>query len=195
MIREMSETVSNLDEKIELSDKKVASMQARRQALVKQAVAAKKEGKSLLVLRYCQAIKQLDEDIKAKIKLGDKLNKMKSICEQYLEQKDAIQSITTATELIEEFEVDPMKAEKKMDELRACEDRSNEVNETVMEGVEEDLAANQAVLNEVDESNTVDAKKAEVVLEKKETAVDLPSVPTAKDDGDVKKPEPCEEES
>ena len=79
------------------------------------------------------------------------MNKMKSICEQYLEQKDAIQSITTATELIEEFEVcvlfgelmqsDPMKAEKKMDELRACEDRSNEVNETVMEGVEEDLAA------------------------------------------------------
>ena len=133
------------------------------------------------------------------------MNKMKSICEQYLEQKDAIQSITTAAELIEEFEVyvlfgelmqsDPMKAEKKMDELRACEDRSNEVNETVMEGVEEDLAANQAVLNEVDESNTVDAKKAEVVLEKKETAVDLPSVPTAKDDGDVKKPEPCEEES
>ena len=130
---------------------------------------------------------------------------MKSICEQYLEQKDAIQSITTATELIEEFEVyvlfgelmqsDPMKGEKKMDELRACEDRSNEVNETVMEGVEEDLAANQAVLNEVDESNTVDAKKAEVVLEKKETAVDLPSVPTAKDDGDVKKPEPCKEES
>lgn len=130
---------------------------------------------------------------------------MKSICEQYLEQKDAIQSITTATELIEEFEVyvlfgelmqsDPMKAEKKMDELRACEDRSNEVNETVMEGVEEDLAANQAVLNEVDESNTVDAKKAEVVLEKKETAVDLPSVPTAKDDGDVKKPESCEEEN
>ena len=128
---------------------------------------------------------------------------MKSICEQYLEQKDAIQSITTAAELIEEFEVyvlfgelmqsDPMKAEKKMDELRACEDRSNEVNETVMEGVEEDLAANQAVLNEVDESNTVDAKKAEVVLEKKETAVDLPSVPTAKDDGDVKKPESCEE--
>ena len=131
------------------------------------------------------------------------MNKMKSICEQYLEQKDAIQSITTAAELIEEFEVyvlfgelmqsDPMKAEKKMDELRACEDRSNEVNETVMEGVEEDLAANQAVLNEVDESNTVDAKKAEVVLEKKETAVDLPSVPTAKDDGDVKKPESCEE--
>lgn len=130
---------------------------------------------------------------------------MKSICEQYLEQKDAIQSITTAAELIEEFEVyvlfgelmqsDPMKAEKKMDELRACEDRSNEVNETVMEGVEEDLAANQAVLNEVDESNTVDAKKAEVVLEKKETAVDLPSVPTAKDDGDVKKPESCEEEN
>lgn len=128
---------------------------------------------------------------------------MKSICEQYLEQKDAIQSITTAAELIEEFEVyvlfgelmqsDPMKAEKKMDELRACEDRSNEVNETVMEGVEEDLAANQAVLNEVDESNTVDAKKAEVVLEKKETEVDLPSVPTAKDDGDVKKPESCEE--
>lgn len=133
------------------------------------------------------------------------MNKMKSICEQYLEQKDAIQSITTAAELIEEFEVyvlfgelmqsDPMKAEKKMDELRACEDRSNEVNETVMEGVEEDLAANQAVLNEVDESNTVDAKKAEVVLEKKETAVDLPSVPTAKDDGDVKKPESCEEEN
>ena len=131
------------------------------------------------------------------------MNKMKSICEQYLEQKDAIQSITTAAELIEEFEVyvlfgelmqsDPMKAEKKMDELRACEDRSNEVNETVMEGVEEDLAANQAVLNEVDESNTVDAKKAEVVLEKKETEVDLPSVPTAKDDGDVKKPESCEE--
>ena len=130
---------------------------------------------------------------------------MKSICEQYLEQKDAIQSITTAAELIEQFEVyvlfgelmqsDPMKAEKKMDELRACEDRSNEVNETVMEGVEEDLAANQAVLNEVDESNKVDAKKAEVVLEKKETAVDLPSVPTAKDDGDVKKPEPCEEEN
>lgn len=130
---------------------------------------------------------------------------MKSICEQYLEQKDAIQSITTAAELIEQFEVyvlfgelmqsDPMKAEKKMDELRACEDRSNEVNETVMEGVEEDLAANQAVLNEVDESNTVDAKKAEVVLEKKETAVDLPSVPTAKDDGDVKKPESCEEEN
>ena len=130
---------------------------------------------------------------------------MKSICEQYLEQKDAIQSITTATELIEEFEVcvllgelkqsDPMKAEKKMEELRACEDRGNEVNETLMEGAEEDLAANQAVLNEVDESNTVDAKKAEVVLEKKETAVDLPSVPTAKDDGDVKKPEPCEEES
>ena len=128
---------------------------------------------------------------------------MKSICEQYLEQKDAIQSITTAAELIEEVEVyvlvgelmqsDPMKAEKKMDELRACEDRSNEVNETVMEGVEEDLAANQAVLNEVDESNTVDAKKAEVVLEKKETEVDLPSVPTAKDDGDVKKPESCEE--
>ena len=133
------------------------------------------------------------------------MNKMKSICEQYLEQKDAIQSITTATDLIEEFEVyvlfgelmqsDPMKGEKKMDELRACEDRSNEVNETVMEGVEEDLAASQAVLNEVDESNTVDAKKAEVVLEKKETAVDLPSVPTAKDDGDVKKPEPCEEEN
>lgn len=133
------------------------------------------------------------------------MNKMKSICEQYLEQKDAIQSITTAAELIEQFEVyvlfgelmqsDPMKAEKKMDELRACEDRSNEVNETVMEGVEEDLAANQAVLNEVDESNTVDAKKAEVVLEKKETAVDLPSVPTAKDDGDVKKPESCEEEN
>lgn len=133
------------------------------------------------------------------------MKRMKSICEQYLEQKDAIQSITTATELIEEFEVyvlfgelmqsDPMKAEKKMDELRACEDRSNEVNETVMEGVEEDLAANQAVLNEVDESNTVDAKKAEVVLEKKETAVDLPSVPTAKDDGDVKKPESCEEEN
>lgn len=130
---------------------------------------------------------------------------MKSICEQYLEQRDAIQSITTAAELIEEFEVyvlfgelmqsDPMKAEKKMDELRACEDRSNEVNKTVMEGAEEDLAASQAVLNEVDESNTVDAKKAEVVLEKKETAVDLPSVPTAKDDGDVKKPEPCEEES
>lgn len=130
---------------------------------------------------------------------------MKNICEQYLEQKDAIQSITTATELIEEFEVyvlfgelmqsDPMKGEKKMDELRACEDRSNEVNEMVMEGVEEDLAANQAVLNEVDESNTVDAKKAEVVLEKKETAVDLPSVPTAKDDGDVKKPESCEEEN
>ena len=130
---------------------------------------------------------------------------MKSICEQYLEQKDAIQSITTAAELIEQFEVyvlfgelmqsDPMKAEKKMDELRACEDRSNEVNETVMEGVEEDLAADQAVLNEVDESNTVDAKKAEVVLEKKETAVDLPSVPTAKDDGDVKKPESCEEEN
>lgn len=130
---------------------------------------------------------------------------MKSICEQYLEQKDAIQSITTAAELIEQFEVyvlfgelmqsDPMKAEKKMDELRACEDRSNEVNETVMEGVEEDLAANQAVLNEVDESNKVDAKKAEVVLEKKETAVDLPSVPTAKDDGDVKKPESCEEEN
>ena len=130
---------------------------------------------------------------------------MKNICEQYLEQKDAIQSITTAAELIEQFEVyvlfgelmqsDPMKAEKKMDELRACEDRSNEVNETVMEGVEEDLAANQAVLNEVDESNKVDAKKAEVVLEKKETAVDLPSVPTAKDDGDVKKPEPCEEEN
>ena len=130
---------------------------------------------------------------------------MKSICEQYLEQKDAIQSITTAAELIEQHEVyvlfgelmqsDPMKAEKKMDELRACEDRSNEVNETVMEGVEEDLAANQAVLNEVDESNTVDAKKAEVVLEKKETAVDLPSVPTAKDDGDVKKPESCEEEN
>ena len=133
------------------------------------------------------------------------MNKMKSICEQYLEQKDAIQSITTAAELIEQFEVyvlfgelmqsDPMKAEKKMDELRACEDRSNEVNETVMEGVEEDLAANQAVLNEVDESNKVDAKKAEVVLEKKETAVDLPSVPTAKDDGDVKKPESCEEEN
>ena len=133
------------------------------------------------------------------------MNKMKSICEQYLEQKDAIQSITTAAELIEQHEVyvlfgelmqsDPMKAEKKMDELRACEDRSNEVNETVMEGVEEDLAANQAVLNEVDESNTVDAKKAEVVLEKKETAVDLPSVPTAKDDGDVKKPESCEEEN
>lgn len=130
---------------------------------------------------------------------------MKSICEQYLEQKDAIQSITTAAELIEEFEVyvlfgelmqsDPMKAEKKMDELRACEDRSNEVNETVMEGVEEDLAANQAVLNEVDESNTVDAKKAEVVLEKKETEVDLPSAPTATDDGDVKKPESCEEEN
>ena len=130
---------------------------------------------------------------------------MKNICEQYLEQRDAIQSITTAAELIEEFEVyvlfgelmqsDPMKAEKKMDELRACEDRSNEVNKTVMEGAEEDLAASQAVLNEVDESNTVDAKKAEVVLEKKETAVDLPSVPTAKDDGDVKKPEPCEEES
>ena len=130
---------------------------------------------------------------------------MKSICEQYLEQKDAIQSITTAAELIEQHEVyvlfgelmqsDPMKAEKKMDELRACEDRINEVNETVMEGVEEDLAANQAVLNEVDESNTVDAKKAEVVLEKKETAVDLPSVPTAKDDGDVKKPESCEEEN
>lgn len=130
---------------------------------------------------------------------------MKSICEQYLEQRDAIQSITTAAELIEEFEVyvlfgelmqsDPMKAEKKMDELRACEDRSNEVNKTVMEGAEEDLAASQAVLNEVDESNTVDAKKAEVVLEKKETAVDLPSVPTAKDDGDVKKPEPCEEEN
>ena len=130
---------------------------------------------------------------------------MKSICEQYLEQRDAIQSITTAAELIEEFEVyvlfgelmqsDPMKAEKKMDELRACEDRSNEVNETVMEGVEEDLAANQAVLNEVDESNTVDAKKGKVVLEKKETAVDLPSAPTAKDDGDAKKPEPCEEEN
>ncbi|KAK8826104.1 hypothetical protein WA556_003833 [Blastocystis sp. ATCC 50177/Nand II] len=195
MIRKMSETVSNLDEKIELSDKKVASMQARRQALWKHAVVAKKEGNSLLVLQYCKAIKQLDEDMKAQIKLGDKLNKMKNICEQYLEQKDAIQSITTATELIEEFEVDPMKAEKKMDELRACEDRSNEVNETVMEGVEEDLAANQAVLNEVDESNTVDAKKADVVLEKKETAVDLPSVPTAKDDGDVKKSEPCEEES
>ena len=133
------------------------------------------------------------------------MNKMKSICEQYLEQKDAIQSITTAAELIEQHEVyvlfgelmqsDPMKAEKKMNELRACEDRSNEVNETVMEGVEEDLAANQAVLNEVDESNTVDAKKAEVVLEKKETAVDLPSAPTAKDDGVAKKPEPCEEES
>ena len=30
---------------------------------------------------------------------------MKSICEQYLEQKDAIQSITTAAELIEQFEV------------------------------------------------------------------------------------------
>lgn len=90
---------------------------------------------------------------------------------------------------------DPMKAEKKMDELRGCEDHSNEVNKTVMEGVEEDLAANQAVLNEVDESNTVDAKNAEVVLEKKETEVDLPSAPTAKDDGDVKKPEPYEEEN
>ena len=133
------------------------------------------------------------------------MKRMKSICEQYLEQKDAIQSITTAAELIEQHEVyvlfgelmqsDPMKAEKKMDELRACEDRINEVNETVMEGVEEDLAANQAVLNEVDESNTVDAKKAEVVLEKKETAVGLPSAPTAKDDGDVKKPESCEEEN
>ena len=57
MTREVNEMLSDLNEKIESVDKKyllvrflmnrVASMQARRQALRKQAVAAKKEGKSL----------------------------------------------------------------------------------------------------------------------------------------------------
>lgn len=125
--------------------------------------------------------------------MGVKLTKLKNLCEQYLEQNDFIMSVTSATELMEKYgwyvlvgeliHSDQAQAEKMMDKLQDLKDRNDEINETVMEGVEEDLADNEDILNEIDESNAEDAKK--------EAESALPSAPTTVHGGAVKKPTPA----
>ena len=129
--------------------------------------------------------------------MGIKLTKLKNLCEQYLEQNDFIMSVTSATQLMEKYgwcvlfgelmQSDQAQAEKMMDKLAELKDRNDEINETMMEGVEEDLADNDDILNEIDEANAEDAKK--------ETESALPSAPTTVHSGAVKKPTPAKQET
>ncbi|KAK8819298.1 hypothetical protein WA577_003764, partial [Blastocystis sp. JDR] len=184
--RKMIEVASSIDEKIEMSDKKVAALEAKRKAYLEKAKVARKEKRNLEVQRLCISIKQCDENTKRQIAMGVKLTKLKNLCEQYLEQNDFIMSVTSATELMEKYGCDQAQAEKMMDKLQDLKDRNDEINETVMEGVEDDLADNEDILNEIDESNAEDAKK--------EAESALPSAPTTVHGGAVKKPTPAKQE-
>ena len=87
----------------------------------------------------------------------------------------------------EEKREDQMKAEKMLKLVQDGEACSAEINETVMEGVEEDLADDE-ILREIDEFYAAEArKKAEAEMAKKETDNASPSSPTTKDEGTAKK--------
>ncbi len=125
---------------------------------------------------------------------------LKDLCEQYLEKKDSITSITDMMTLLEvlgsymlfgesmysepteeEKRKDQMKAEKMLKLVQDGEACSAEINETVMEGVEEDIAADEDILREIDEFYAEEArKKAEAEMAKKETDNASSSSPTTK---------------